>query len=102
MACVPCAIEMEPKTLSPGQINHVKAVAIQIKIEQENASDIFIQGLREGMEQISEEENEMGVNNSIIVEKKNKLGKAHNCLCNSLLIQSPDELRQKEPVTAPF
>ncbi|XP_021765279.1 uncharacterized protein LOC110729811 isoform X1 [Chenopodium quinoa] len=109
MACVPCAIEMEPKTLSPVQINHVKEQAVAIQnLEPEIASEVFVQGLREGMEQITEGNNDIiGVDatsnvDECIKEEKNKIEKSHHCLCNTPLIQSPDEVRQKEPVTAPF
>ncbi|KAL2939890.1 1-deoxy-D-xylulose-5-phosphate synthase [Bienertia sinuspersici] len=105
MACVPCAIEMEPKTLSPGQINHVReqAEAIQ-KLEPQKSADIFVQGLlpiNEG------DHNIIGIGDNMIDEcnskdEKIEMEKAHKCLCTSILIKSPEEVSQGEPLTAPF
>ncbi|XP_048492195.1 uncharacterized protein LOC104904755 isoform X2 [Beta vulgaris subsp. vulgaris] len=111
MACLPCAIEMEPKTLNEGQINHARAVAIQL-MEPERASDIFVQGLREvesleGIEQIIKEDEVITkLGNSRVddcsKDEKNKNESSHHCLCTTILINSPDELTRREPVTAPF
>ncbi|XP_010691428.1 uncharacterized protein LOC104904755 isoform X3 [Beta vulgaris subsp. vulgaris] len=93
MACLPCAIEMEPKTLNEGQINHARGLR-----EVESL---------EGIEQIIKEDEVITkLGNSRVddcsKDEKNKNESSHHCLCTTILINSPDELTRREPVTAPF
>ncbi|XP_074272212.1 uncharacterized protein LOC141596085 [Silene latifolia] len=112
MASVPCAIELEPKTLNPGQINHARELAVVFQqIEPQEASDLFIQGLERvdsigGVGQIIEGDDVNPLGNMVDVSSKDmesgKRERTHNCLCKNLFIDSPDEICHKEPVTAPF
>ncbi|KAL9244611.1 hypothetical protein vseg_018372 [Gypsophila vaccaria] len=108
MASIPCAIELEPKTLNPIQINHARELAVVIqKIDPQEAPNLFIQEAQEvkspeNLGPINEEydeisNNEMDNNAPTIIKEM-----PHNCLCANMFIDSPDDLIHKEPVTAPF
>ncbi|KAK9677063.1 hypothetical protein RND81_11G119600 [Saponaria officinalis] len=119
MAGVPCAIELEPKTLNPLQINHARELAVVIqKIDPQEAPNLFIQGLQqvkssEDLGQINEGQDGNFVGNNMVDESNTEMDnntptniikeqRPHNCLCANFLIDSPDDIVHKEPVTAPF
>ncbi|KAH9626969.1 hypothetical protein KSS87_017820 [Heliosperma pusillum] len=111
MASVPCAIELEPKTLNPEQISHARELAVVFQqIEPQGTSDLFIQELERvdsiGVRQIIEGDNVNSSRNMEDVSSKDmestKRERTHNCLCKNLFIEYPDEICHKEPVTAPF
>ncbi|OWM76506.1 uncharacterized protein LOC116201164 [Punica granatum] len=117
MASIGCPIEMEPKTLSQGQIDHAREVAADVvqKMEPSEASNIFVEGMKpvvpiSQMESLAEANNIVKpVDKTVENLKKALLEKPCQCLCNveapsSLLVDSPDNFMDalKEPLSAPF
>ncbi|XVF26816.1 hypothetical protein REPUB_Repub14bG0051600 [Reevesia pubescens] len=120
MAKVCCSIEMEPRTLNQGQLNHAREMAADVaqKMEPREASAIFIEqgmGLISGVAikevvdelKLTNEEKEVGVEKHD--EYFNQKEKAQSieerpcqCSCENNNIESPDPNNLKEPVTAPF
>ncbi|BFG24426.1 uncharacterized protein Pyn_04181 [Prunus yedoensis var. nudiflora] len=111
MAKVCCSIELEPRTLSEGQLNHARELAADVveKMEQEEASAVFIRGLRpvgsmkEMVHMIAEEGEQL---QSKVVECKEEAQILETplcqCLCPTVNTQSPDQGRLTEPLSAPF
>ncbi|GMI73140.1 hypothetical protein HRI_000983300 [Hibiscus trionum] len=96
MAKVCCSIEMEPRTLNQGQLNHAREMAQ--KMEPKEAAAEFIEGIGgvEVEQVVTETEEEKGVN---------VVGRPCQCACQTLHIESPDPHFNnpvKEPLTAPF
>ncbi|KAL6285633.1 hypothetical protein ACE6H2_010023 [Prunus campanulata] len=112
MAKVCCSIELEPRTLSEGQLNYARGLAADVveKMEQEEASAVFIQGLRpvgsmkEMVHMIAEEGEQL---QSKVVECKEEEAQILEtppcqCLCPTVNTESPDQGRLTEPLSAPF
>ncbi|KAK9281261.1 hypothetical protein L1049_004157 [Liquidambar formosana] len=108
MATTCCSIEMEPRTLNEGQLNQAREVAVDIvqKLEPNEASNAFTEGLRsvvpiKEMEQVGK-----GDELEIPVEHMEKAqiinGKPCQCSCSPTIIDSPDQADLREPLSAPF
>ncbi|KAG4211707.1 hypothetical protein ERO13_A02G118500v2 [Gossypium hirsutum] len=96
MANVCCSIEMEPRTLNQGQLNHARGMAADVaqKMDPKEASASFIEGIglmtsggeiKEVVTELTltdDEEKEVGVQN--IVERPCQ------CSCKINNIESPD------------
>ncbi|XVE88832.1 hypothetical protein DITRI_Ditri19aG0100300 [Diplodiscus trichospermus] len=107
-----CSIEMEPRTLNQGQINHAREMAADAaqKMERREASAIFIEGL--GLISAVETEEVHELKDEKHTEyckqkSQNIVERPCQCSCNSINIESPDPnsiilSNVKEPVTAPF
>ncbi|GLT66283.1 hypothetical protein SLA2020_386540 [Shorea laevis] len=106
MANICCSIELEPRTLKQGQLNHAREMAADAaqKMEQREFS-IFIRGLRE-IEQIKENEIQLQDDSPQIDQSKKKDQITENpcqCSCSVVNNETPDDgMDFKEPVTAPF
>ncbi|KAH6781359.1 hypothetical protein C2S52_001890 [Perilla frutescens var. hirtella] len=111
MANFCCSIELEPRTLKQGQLNHAREIAVDIvqKNEPDEASTIFneLQGLKEvvgikepppvvvvsGENTVEEGGRAVLINEEINVE---------TC-CQCLVVETSPECRViKEPLSAPF
>ncbi|KAK4413846.1 hypothetical protein Salat_2797400 [Sesamum alatum] len=119
MANFCCSIELEPRTLNQGQLNHAREIAVDIvqRKEPDEASTIFHrdQGLQPGV----------GVKETVVVVVSDVATPSHKaaeecseeiikteittletyCQCSSSALaveSSPEECRVKEPLSAPF
>ncbi|XP_038712915.1 uncharacterized protein LOC120006871 [Tripterygium wilfordii] len=113
MANVCCSIELEPRTLKEGQLNHAREVAADVvqNMQPSDASDIFIKGLRSDVPVEPEEmdsKNGMETGNEHMLEDCKKkppiVGKPCHCATNDVT-ESPHDLQNKlitEPLSAPF
>ncbi|KAI5336994.1 PREDICTED: LOC110613993 [Prunus dulcis] len=110
MAKVCCSIELEPRTLSEGQLNHARELAADVveKMEPEEASAIFIQGLRpvgsmKDMVHMVAEEGEQ-LQSKVVEWKEAQILETPpcQCLCSTVNIESPDQGTLTEPLSAPF
>ncbi|PON54330.1 hypothetical protein PanWU01x14_195590 [Parasponia andersonii] len=110
MANVCCSIELEPRTLKEGQLNHAREVAVDVvqKLEPHEATVIFIEGLRpigsiQKMKQITEEEEE---DNRVGVLKENaqmiEIPCQCTCTATTTSTESLEQNKLREPLSAPF
>ncbi|KAL3720974.1 hypothetical protein ACJRO7_005741 [Eucalyptus globulus] len=110
MASTCCPIEMEPRTLSEGQLNHAREVAADVvqKMEPEKATSIFTEGLKpadpaKDTQRLAENREEV---DGEVIESRKQAAKCIEqpcqCSCVSALSESPDQLQLKEPLSAPF
>ncbi|OVA08553.1 hypothetical protein BVC80_209g297 [Macleaya cordata] len=127
-----CSIEMEPRTLNELQLNDAREAAIDIVKKQKSneASNIFIEGLRPVLSiKVMEEEEEEEEQQKPVVECKEKISSSSStttitttaappqsviderkpcdyCACNSTITidESPHDNFNKirEPLSAPF
>ncbi|XP_011046755.1 PREDICTED: uncharacterized protein LOC105141272 [Populus euphratica] len=110
MANICCSIEMEPRTLREGQLSHAREVAADVaqKMEPEEASDVFINGLRPvvSIKETSQIEGNGDRHGHKVAECKEKtaeiIDRPCQCTCIPKDIESPDQLNLKEPLSAPF
>ncbi|XP_002299733.3 uncharacterized protein LOC7470576 isoform X1 [Populus trichocarpa] len=127
MANICCSIEMEPRTLREGQLSHARvskafdllqalnvsffqevAADVAQKMEPEEASDVFINGLRPvvSIKEMSQIEGNGDRHDHKVVECKEKtaeiIDRPCQCSCIPKDIESPDQLNLKEPLSAPF
>ncbi|XP_022724816.1 uncharacterized protein LOC111281352 [Durio zibethinus] len=118
-ANVCCSIEMEPRTLKQGQLNHAREMAADVAQKmKEDASAVFIEGLglvsaveiKEVNDLTNELEKEVGVEKHVEYcnqKAQNIVERPCQCSCDINNIESPDPNNiilnnVKEPVTAPF
>ncbi|KAF8027584.1 hypothetical protein BT93_E0483 [Corymbia citriodora subsp. variegata] len=110
MASTRCPIEMEPRTLSQGQLNHAREVAVDViqKMEPQKATSVFTEGSKpidptKDMWRLAENEEEA---NDMVIESQKQgatcIEKPCLCSCAPALSESPDQLQLKEPLSAPF
>nr|XP_009801224.1 PREDICTED: uncharacterized protein LOC104246997 [Nicotiana sylvestris]XP_016473337.1 PREDICTED: uncharacterized protein LOC107795255 [Nicotiana tabacum] len=107
MANFCCSIEMEPKTLNQGQLNLAREVAVDIvqNTESDEASNIFLEGRKavieikeaQSLENCKEEDYVAQVMKSNVV-----IEASCQCSCPAAIIDSPDQSKLKEPLSAPF
>ncbi|OIT21813.1 PREDICTED: uncharacterized protein LOC109218406 [Nicotiana attenuata] len=110
MANFRCSIEMEPKTLNQGQLNLAREVAVDIvqNTESDEASNIFVEGRKAVIEikkalMLIEEAHLVENCKEEQVTKTNVVIEAScQCSCPSAIIDSPDQSKLKEPLSAPF
>ncbi|KAH0763161.1 hypothetical protein KY290_019234 [Solanum tuberosum] len=112
MANFCCSIEMEPKTLSQGQLNLAREVAVDIvqNTQSDEASNLFLEGgktvvqIKEALVLIEEAESvveEVCIGKAV---KTNVMIEA-SCQCaypSAITDDSPDQSKFKEPLSAPF
>ncbi|XP_058192538.1 uncharacterized protein LOC131309870 [Rhododendron vialii] len=103
-----CSIEMEPRTLNEGLMTHAREAAVDIvqKNEPNEASSIFMKGL-EPVVRIKETVQIVQRGDSIhkLVENEQKTEITETtcqCVCNPGIMESPDLVELKEPLSAPF
>ncbi|KAH7858229.1 hypothetical protein Vadar_021551 [Vaccinium darrowii] len=104
-----CSIDMEPRTLNMGQLNHAREVAVDIvqKKEPNEASSIFMKGLepvvgiRDAAQIVQKGDS---IHELAECEEKSKIIETTcQCVCsNSGIMESPDPVNLKEPLSAPF
>ncbi|KAF9613564.1 hypothetical protein IFM89_008955 [Coptis chinensis] len=111
MAHLCCSIEMEPRTLNEGQLNHAREAAVDIiqKMDSVESSNAFIEGLKpvvpiEEMEQIVERRHQI---QKLTVDCKETIVPAvdpfNDCACiTPSVVDSPDLAPIREPLSAPF
>ncbi|KAJ6427496.1 hypothetical protein OIU84_022989 [Salix udensis] len=111
MANICCSIEMEPRTLSEGQLSHAREVAADVaqKMGPKEASAVFVNGLRPvvSIKEMSEVEGNGDRDDHKVAECREKtaeiIDKPCQCSCNPKDKESPDHhLDLKEPLSAPF
>ncbi|XP_030464605.1 uncharacterized protein LOC115684051 [Syzygium oleosum] len=110
MASPCCPIEMEPRTLRQGQLNHAREVAADViqKMEPNKATSIFTEESKpieptKDTRRSAEDGEE--VDGELIEPRKQGaecMEKPCQCSCASALSESPDQLMLKEPLSAPF
>ncbi|KAH7547233.1 hypothetical protein FEM48_Zijuj01G0288000 [Ziziphus jujuba var. spinosa] len=99
-----CSIELEPRTLNQGQLNHVREVAADVvqKLEPHEASTLFVEGLRAVD---STKKMEQKIDEEVVVEFKEKtelIERPCQCACLNTNSETPVEHELKEPLSAPF
>ncbi|KAF9690108.1 hypothetical protein SADUNF_Sadunf01G0161500 [Salix dunnii] len=106
-----CSIEMEPRTLSEGQLSHAREVAADVaqKMGPKEASAVFINGLRPvvSIKEMSQVEGSRDRHDNKVGECKEKTAEIidRHCQCSGIPKdkESPDHhLNLKEPLSAPF
>ncbi|CAK9161524.1 unnamed protein product [Ilex paraguariensis] len=109
MANFCCSIETEPRTLNQGQLTHAREAAVDIvqKKEPKEASSVFVEGMKpvvaiKEMAQVMVLERDSLCNLDESNKKTNVIETACQCSCPSAVIDSPDEAKFKEPLSAPF
>nr|DAD44635.1 TPA_asm: hypothetical protein HUJ06_002865 [Nelumbo nucifera] len=98
-------IEMEPRTLSEGELKDVRVAAVDIikKLEAKKATDVFIEGLSpvvsiKDMEKLVKRRDELHK-----LEKCEEVAQVTDCSCTSVNVdESPDKAKLREPLSAPF
>uniref|UniRef100_A0A2N9FEK6 Uncharacterized protein n=1 Tax=Fagus sylvatica TaxID=28930 RepID=A0A2N9FEK6_FAGSY len=101
MAKTCCSIETEPKTLNQGLLNRAREVAADVaqKMEPSEASTIFTEGIRPSFQEKEEEQ----LHKPVECEEKADITKRPcQCLSTTTIIESPDQVRPREPLSAPF
>ncbi|XP_030972681.1 uncharacterized protein LOC115992597 [Quercus lobata] len=99
-----CSIETEPKTLNEGQLNRAREVAADVvqNMEPNEASTIFNEKLILSP-QIKDQEREKEEKElHEPVEKGDIIERPCQCLCPTAILESPDQMSLKEPLSAPF
>ncbi|CAK7356741.1 unnamed protein product [Dovyalis caffra] len=111
MANTCCLIEMEPRTLREGQLNHAREVAADVvqKMEPKEASTAFNKGLRPvvSIKQMNQIEENGDQHNDKLVKCKEETAEIIDrpCQCSCVtenIEESPDQMNLKEPLSAPF
>ncbi|KAL3824385.1 hypothetical protein ACJIZ3_020414 [Penstemon smallii] len=114
MANFCCSIEMEPRTLNQGQLNHAREIAVDIvqKKETNEASNIFIEGLEPIVEikevavvVVSNANPPREAAAAEVMKTEINVETCCQCSCTTdqLVMESPlDACRVKEPLSAPF
>ncbi|KAM5579152.1 hypothetical protein ABKV19_009104 [Rosa sericea] len=111
MAKVCCSIEMEPRTLSQVQLNHAREMAADVvqKMEPNEASATFSEGLRpiSSKRQMEQEDadgdgEEPKIFLVLELEEAQVYERPCQCLCAAANIETPDQEKLKEPLSAPF
>ncbi|XP_057797245.1 uncharacterized protein LOC131013197 isoform X2 [Salvia miltiorrhiza] len=109
MANFCCSIELEPRTLKQGQLDHAREIAVDIvqTKEPDEASTMFTEGLKEvvGIKEPAvvvtvsgENPPEEGEGAAVIKEEITV-----ETYCQCLVVESSPECRDiKEPLSAPF
>ncbi|XP_024185484.1 uncharacterized protein LOC112190287 isoform X2 [Rosa chinensis] len=101
MAKVCCSIEMEPRTLSQVQLNHAREMAEDVvqKMESNEASATFSEVDHVNIAEAGEEPQ-----NKLILESEEAqlYERSCQCLCAAANIETPDQEKLKEPLSAPF
>ncbi|KAJ8756172.1 hypothetical protein K2173_024719 [Erythroxylum novogranatense] len=105
MANACCSIEMEPRTLSEGQLSQARQVAADVvqKLVPKEASTIFFNKEAKPnflMKEEEEEDKRKGQDDKFDVEREEIKIIQVPCQCSNT--QSPTELELKEPLSAPF
>ncbi|KAF8400878.1 hypothetical protein HHK36_014181 [Tetracentron sinense] len=105
MAHLCCSIDMEPRTLNQGELNNAREEAVDIvqKMEMNEGSNIFIEGLRpvvsiKGMGQKVERRDEL---HTLVENKESAHVIERPCIC-SCASTYPEKEKLREPLSAPF
>ncbi|KAL1559102.1 hypothetical protein AAHA92_09484 [Salvia divinorum] len=116
MANFCCSIELEPRTLKQGQLDHAREIAVDIvqTKEPDKASTMFTEGLKEVVE-IKEPAVVVSVSGENLPRKAVEEGDRGGAVfkeevvvnmeayCQCLVVESSPECRDiKEPLSAPF
>ncbi|EXB74564.1 hypothetical protein L484_026261 [Morus notabilis] len=111
MANVCCSIELEPRTLKGGQLNHAREVAADVveKLKPHEATVMFIEGLRptgsiKKMKKITEEEEKEDHQVVGYMEKAKMIEIPCQCSCTvgTNISESTEQDKLREPLSAPF
>ncbi|XP_042484147.1 uncharacterized protein LOC122064505 [Macadamia integrifolia] len=117
MACLSCSIEMEPRTLNQGELNNAREAAVDIvsKMEPQQASSVFIEGLRPVVplnrrEEMLIKSDELHTpvdskESTPVDSKKSALVIERSCECSftsTSIDESPEMEKLREPLSAPF
>ncbi|KAJ4828292.1 hypothetical protein Tsubulata_034963 [Turnera subulata] len=109
MANVCCSIELEPRTLNEGQLNHAREVAADVvqKMEPKEASIVVIKGLPPPVPAIEMDWREKNgddlEHNLVSYEDKAAIIEGPcQCSCIPSNVESPEQVNFKEPLSAPF
>ncbi|KAK4361877.1 hypothetical protein RND71_017118 [Anisodus tanguticus] len=110
MANFCCPIEMEPKTLNQGQLNLAREVAVDRvqNTESDEASNLFLEGgkqvvqIKEALVLIEEAESIQEDCAGQVVKTNVVIEALCQCACPSAIMDSPDQSKLKEPLSAPF